>query len=159
MNIVWEKPDGTIAVTTLLQAGIDRATAALGGAPTPDQIADNEAAFLVARGDVPGTWIKRGVNLSLPVNRELRAAWRHNGGAIVIDLPAAKVAFRERLAAAIETEETERQRQATRRALAGQAPVLARVVDTSTLATQVAAAPNLAALKALWPNGLAGGLA
>lgn len=83
MNIIWVKPDASVAVTTLSDEGI---AAAINQALEDGTITDAESAQiealclieanrLVAAGNIPGDWNVAAVNISLPDSREWRGAW------------------------------------------------------------------------------------
>lgn len=60
MNIIWKRPDGTVAVTHLTDEA---------------ESLQAEAGKLKARGDVPFDWELVCTNAELPPDRHFRAAW------------------------------------------------------------------------------------
>lgn len=107
MNIVWKKPDGTVAVTILSDEGISNALemALTDGTITDAESAQIEAlcmveaARLVEAGNIPREWQCAAVNITLPDSREWRAAWTWQtpDPVIDVDIDRAKEITKDRL--------------------------------------------------------------
>ena len=154
--IVLEYPNGTIAI----RGGIGPGTRARfnGNEDAARQhILDN----LVPVQNPTAT--ARIEDVTFPPDKQFRKAWRAQPGIIVEDMPVSREVHAERIAVAqvveiarLKVEERkERIKGNTAQADTHAATVTAlEVLDLNVLATQIAAAPNPAALKAIWPAQL-----
>lgn len=70
-NIIWGKPDGSIAITTLTTACKDKS--------------QSHAEKLLSDGAIPGDWVLKAVNKSVPADRTNRDAWIFDGENVVIN--------------------------------------------------------------------------
>lgn len=82
MNIVWKRPDNTVAITYMMVEGVDL---------------DAHAEELLKRGDIPTDHIKVAVAASVPPRCEFRNAMVWDGKQIVHDMGRARDIHRERL--------------------------------------------------------------
>lgn len=94
MNILWQCPDGTLAVTILCPAHFADSAGAI---PDAVQAAKDHAAELQARGDVPADWVSVAHNhQSLP--HELpQEVWAWVDGQVALHVERAREWHRERL--------------------------------------------------------------
>lgn len=109
MNIIWNKPEGTIAITHLTSECMEqmqRAAEYLAlekDKQKPSALAaakqfaafngltiEEHAAALKAGGRVPPDWDAVAFDATLPVERVFRDAFAFEFGAVVVDLPRAK---------------------------------------------------------------------
>ena len=98
-----------------------------------------------------------------PTDRSFRGAWIHNGGIVEIDMPKARIIHATRIVQAqaaeiarLKVEErVERLKGNTAQANAHATTVVAlEALDLNVLATQIANAPNPAALSAVFPSNV-----
>lgn len=82
MNIVWKRPDGSVAITYPAIEGMDL---------------DAHAAELIARGDIPADHTKVAVAATLPPRDEFRNAMVWDGRRVVHDMTRAADLRREQL--------------------------------------------------------------
>jgi hypothetical protein len=80
-NIVWQKPNGEIAVTIM--------------APNSPETERAHALSLQSRGAAPGAVL--GFNMNIPNKRTFRKAWRFVNGKVEVDMSFAKDLKREQL--------------------------------------------------------------
>ena len=87
MNIIWKRPDGSIAVTHLTNEAVS---------------IEHEAAKLLERGDIPSDWDLVATAIELPTDRHFRDAWTWTTTEPVIDIDvqAAQEITKNRLRAA-----------------------------------------------------------
>lgn len=70
-NIIWQKPDGGVAVTKLYEATDSRA----------------EAERLKKTGDVPSDWKAVSFDTDIPQDRSNRRGWKWDGGKVLEGKP------------------------------------------------------------------------
>lgn len=83
MNIIWQQPDGFLAVTTII------------GGDLPEQHAEE----LKARGDVPADWEAVGFNYQGEWPSWPQEDWAFMAGMVVVDFARAKETTKHRLRA------------------------------------------------------------
>lgn len=155
-RIVYERPDGGVSIVC----------------PAPRRIAElmasgmteDEAVAVIQAKDVPADAANVEVmdRTQIPASREFRNAWEKPGaGAPTIGMPKAREIHAQRIAVALTgeiarlkmEERNERLKGKTVQADQHAADAVALVaLDVNVLATQVAGAPNPAALSAIWPE-------
>jgi hypothetical protein len=83
VNIIWQKPDSTIAVTHILESYIANARANLVSIGVPSisekmdvkSICQSHAEDLISRGDIPLDWVAVAYNCAIPAARDAREDW------------------------------------------------------------------------------------
>lgn len=130
--IVYTRPDGGVSVVHPA-AGVDTATLLLKSVPA--DATDVEVVDAAA----------------IPADRAFRNAWRRIGGVVSIDMPAAREIHAERVNAAkraLARDLIERE------AMGEDVTTEQAALRAADVQAQIAAAPNAAALKAVWPADL-----
>lgn len=114
----------------------------------------------VLANDIPADAIDVTVVDSATLPKSFRNAWRQSGGVVNIDMPLAREIHAGRMGTAHAAEiallkvaeRKERLKSNTTKADAHAATIVAlEALDLNVLATRIAAAPNPAALSAIWP--------
>ena len=157
-RIVFTRPDGGVSIVVPSDWFMTRADAE--GKPVfASEV--GALASVQAKCVPPGaTDIKIVEIATLPTDREFRNAWQQTGGVISTNMAKARELHADKIAVAINSEvallTVEQRRQklrgntaAANAAEADKASIEA--LDLAALATQIAAAANVAALRAIWP--------
>lgn len=150
--LVYTRADGGVTISHPL-IGLD---------DPPDFTEDD--AIERARNDIPpdASDIEVVEKITLPTDRVFRNAWTRTvgGGPVSLDLPKARDVHRGRIAGAIDLEIArlaieERKLRLEGNATAADAAAADKAsieaLNLATLATQIGAAANITALKAVWP--------
>jgi hypothetical protein len=163
MKIVYTRPDGGVSVVHPAPQWLAKVLDDTDGDPQfPNEAA--AMAFLLTKDVPPGsTDVNVVTDGAIPTDRTFRGAWEQTAGSITVDMPKARAVHAVSMAQA-KVAESARLELAEEELIllsktgeAAQAAADKAAVDglnLATLATQMAAAPNPTALKAIWPAEL-----
>jgi ABC-type phosphonate transport system ATPase subunit len=141
MNIVWQRPDGSIAITILVSA--------------TDPVA--EATKLKQRGDIPATWTQLAINQTLPTDRSYRNAWTFSAGNFGHNMVKARDIHRDKIRAArkplLEALDVEYQKadETGNQTLKQQIAQQKQALRNAPQDPRIEAAQTIAELKGVWP--------